>query len=587
MLETIVDRITAHAREFADKEAFIFAQTRVGGLATEQLTFGELDRHARAFAEDLRGRCRPGDRALLLYPAGLDFVRALIGCLYAGVVAVPSPVPDNNGKRDTRTAGIVEDAGVSLVLTDTRQAPEIRRFLAGANLAGLPVLATDGYVPTGGEARWTPPAATAGTPAILQYTSGSTSSPKGVVVTHGTLMDNVEHIRRTFGIDTDTRCCSWLPHYHDMGLIGTVLAPLLLGFTVVTMSPTEFLRRPRLWLELIQDYRLDLTAAPNFAYDLVTRTVTDEQLAALDLSSLRTALNGAEPVNAATLERFTARFAAAGVRPTVPAPCYGMAEATLLITGAPPGRGPRTARFDTAALGTNLLRPADPHRVGDDTSLLAGSGPLNESVEVLVVDPDTREVLPAGRIGELWVRGAGVTAGYWGKPEISARMFGAVTTDGRSGFLRTGDLGGVHEGELFVTGRLKDMLVIRGRNLYPHDIERMVADLHPTFLGLQSAVCSVPGEREEIVVLQEMRPPRGEKIDLPALSRRIRGELGDRLGVRVASLVLLRPGQVRLTTSGKVRRSAMRELFVAGELKALHEDLDQDLVRRYREGAPA
>ncbi|WP_405974453.1 fatty acyl-AMP ligase [Streptomyces sp. NBC_00988] len=580
MSETIVDRIAGHARELPAKEAVVFARSGTGGPTTEQLTYGELDRRARSCAQYLRGRCLEGDRILLLYPSGLDFVTALIGCLYAGLVAVPAPVPDSSGRSDTRTGSIVHDAGAALVLTNTRCAPEIAEFLEAEGLAGLPVVATDTLATDGLEAGWTPPALAADTPAVLQYTSGSTSSPKGVTVTHGSLVHNLRLIQRVLGAGSHTRTGSWLPHYHDMGLIGTVLAPLFLGAMVVLLSPTDFMRRPRLWLELIQQYRLDFTTAPNFAYDLVTRTVTDEQLAELDLSSLRIALNGAEPVNAATLQRFTERFRPAGLGPDVLKPCYGMAESTLLITGTPPHRGPVTTRFDPAALETHLLLP------DNAGPMLVSSGPAAAGLEILVADPDNHEALPDGRIGEIWVRGESVTAGYWRRPEESRRLFHAATADGRTGYLRTGDLGAVHGGELYVTGRLKDMLVVRGRNLYPHDIERLVSELHPAFQGLQGAVCSVPGEREEIVVLQEIRP-RGEQPDLPALSRRIRGELAERIGVRVSNVVFLRPGQVRRTTSGKVRRSVTCDLFINGKLKTVYEDLDPELVRRRRSEAGA
>ncbi|MDH6113780.1 acyl-CoA synthetase (AMP-forming)/AMP-acid ligase II [Kitasatospora sp. MAP12-15] len=578
MSETIVDRIASHARELSTKAAVVFAQTRAGGLASEQLTYHQLDQHARAFAQFLAGHCAPGDRVLLLYPAGLDFVTALIGCQYAGVVAVPAPVPDSSGRRDTRTGGIARDAGAVLVLTDTRRHAEVGEFLRAEGLGELAVLATDELdLGEDAAARWTPPALAADSIAVLQYTSGSTSEPKGVVVSHGALRHNVGLISRSFGAGEQTKVCSWLPHYHDMGLVGTLLAPLALGGEIVLLSPTDFLRRPRLWLELIQQYRSSFTTAPNFAYDLLTRTVTDEQLAALDLSSLRFALNGSEPVDSGTLLRFAERFAPAGFSPEAFKPCYGMAEATLFITGTPPEHGPVFTRVEAEALQAHRFAPT----ADEGGQLLVSSGPPTD-LEVVVVDADTAEVLPEGAVGEIWVRGESVSQGYWQRPEENARAFGARTADGQDGYLRTGDLGVLHEGELYVTGRLKDVLIVRGRNLYPHDIERLVQSMHPGFQGLQGSVCAVPSTQEEIVVMQEVRPHRGEPVDLPELSRRIRTELAERLGVRVSNLVFLRPGQVRRTTSGKVRRSVMRELFLSDGLTAVHQDLDAEIVRRYR-----
>jgi acyl-CoA synthetase (AMP-forming)/AMP-acid ligase II len=391
-------------------------------------------------------------------------------------------------------------------------------------------------------------------------------------------MHNLGLIQRALGPHRDTVACSWLPPYHDMGLIGMLFSPLFLGCTVLLLSPTDFLRRPHRWLELITEHRVTFTTAPNFAYDLCTRMVTDEQLARLDLSGLVQALNGAEPVQAATLRRFAERFAPAGFSPKVFKPCYGMAETTLFVSGTEEHSFPAVSVVDRAELERNRIVPA-----GSGVELV-GCGPVHD-LEVLIVDPETRRALPDGQVGEVWVRGASLAAGYWRKPEETERTFRAATADGAAGFLRTGDLGARHAGELYVTGRIKDMLIIRGRNLYPHDIEREVGGLHEAFRGLHGSVCSVPAPHEEIVVMQEMRP-RGGPVDLPTLARTVRGELGERLGVRVSNLVLLRPGQVLRTTSGKVRRSAMRELFISGGLKPVYEELDAETSRRYR-GAPA
>ena len=571
MFTDIVSRLWRNAQDLPDKEALVFVRDQGREQVATTLTYAELDRDVRALAVWLLERCGPGDRVLLRYPSGLDFAVAVLACFYAGVTAVPAPAPTNQ-RQDGRSLGIAHDAGVVLALTDARHLDAVHAELAESGLAELPATATDELEL--GDVDWTPSRPSDDAVAFLQYTSGSTSEPKGVIVTHGALAHNLHLIQRSFGLVISDRMCSWLPMHHDMGLIGVLLLPLHLGCTTVLLSPTDFLRRPHRWLELMTEYQVTGTSAPNFAYDLCTRNVTAEQLARLDLSRWRHALNGSEPVNAATLSRFAERFAPAGFRAEAFKPCYGMAEATLLVT-ATLTQSYVEHHVDAAALEQKIFTPA-----AEGPVLVSSGRPLE--LDVLVVDPDTREVLPDGRIGEIWVRGASVAAGYWGNDEATEHAFRGTTADGRDGFLRTGDLGVLHGGELFVTGRIKDVLIIRGRNLYPHDIERSVARLHEGFRGLQGSVCSVPAPQETIVVMHELR---GRDLDLPELAGRIRGELSTDLGLRVANIVFLRPGQVRRTTSGKVRRGLMRELFVKGDLTPLYEELDPELVRRYRTGA--
>lgn len=576
MPEDIVSRASRHARETPDKAAVVYVSSQGRERVTQSMTYAELDRKARAIACWLRERCAEGDRVLLLYPTGLNFVQALLGCLYAGMVAVPAPVPAP--RQDTRTAGIVGDAEVKLALTDAKQSAAVSEFLTEAGLDQVTCVATD-TVELGDGAEWVPPVIGDDTLALLQYTSGSTSEPKGVVVTHRSLAHNLALIGSALGVSDDV-ACSWLPPYHDMGLIGMTFAPLFLNVTVVIISPTDFLRRPYQWLQLMQEHKVTFTTAPNFAYDLCSRLVTDEQIATLDLSRLRFALNGSEPVHAATLNRFSERFAAAGFRPETFKPCYGMAETTLFVSGTRLGQGAVLTEVDGADLERNVFTPRE------GGSPLVSSGQVRD-MEVRIVDADSHAVLPDGQVGEIWVRGASVASGYWKKPEITASTFHATTADGETGFLRTGDLGVLHEGELYVTGRIKDVLIIRGRNLYPHDIERNVAATHEVFQGLHGSVCSVPAAQEEIVVIQELRPRGKEAVDFPELARSVRGELAERLGVRVSNLVFLRPGQVLRTTSGKVRRSVMRDKFMTGELTPLYEELDAEISERYRNPASA
>ncbi|MGY0463132.1 fatty acyl-AMP ligase [Kitasatospora sp. cg17-2] len=578
MPDDLVSRLVRHGREIPDREAVVFVRTAAGGLVEEPLTYGELDRRARAVARWLRERCAVGDRVLLLYGTGPEFVTVLAGCLYAGVVAVPAPQPSTQRGHSSRSDGIVRDADVRLVLTDEANRETAAGFLTRAGAEDVPCVATDGLdLPDA--PHWRAEEVPADALVIIQYTSGSTSAPKGVMVTRGALDHNLGLMTRAFGVDPGSRSCTWLPQHHDMGLIGMLLTPLFHGAVSYQLAPMDFLRRPHLWLELIGAKRIRTVVAPNFAYDLCVRRVTDAQLAGLDFSTLVSAGSGAEPVHADTLRRFAERFAPAGFRQEHFSPCYGMAETTLIVSGTLPGEPPVLTAVDADALAAGELRPgAGP--------ALVSSGRVHD-LDVRIVDPRTRATLPEGGVGEIWVRGGSVAAGYWRNEEATEETFRAVTAEGERGFLRTGDTGALHDGHLYVTGRIKEVLIVNGRNLYPHDIEREVLGLHEGFQGLSGSVCSVPAPREEIVVLQEVRRPRATPEELAELARQVRGELSARLGVRVPNLVLLRPGQVRKTTSGKVRRTLMRELFVAGELEPLFEDLDPATVARYRTAAPA
>ncbi|MCY0947062.1 fatty acyl-AMP ligase [Streptomyces antarcticus] len=525
----------------------------------EVVRYGELAADARALACWLADRSAPGDRVLLSFQRGTGFARAFLGCLWAGVVPVPVPARGSYARQEARIAGIAADCRAGLVLGDE----EVEQVLAAGPLGAAP----------GGEDRMPPPVEPR-TLAFLQYTSGSTTDPKGVMVSHGALVHNAELITTLQGWDSSMTWCSWLPIHHDMGLIAMLLTPLYLGGTIVLMSPTDFLKRPVSWLRLIDRYGAEISCAPDFAYDLCARKLTDEQIADLDLTRWRQASNGAEPIDPATLTRFAERFAPAGFQPRALTPAYGLAEATLCVSSALVDEPPSIRSFDAAALAAGSL--GDPRK--DSTTVeLVGCGVVR-GLDVRIVDPDSAQELPDGAIGEVWVRGGSIALGYWERPEETSRQFGAVTAAGEGGYLRTGDLGGRADGELFVTGRLKETINARGRNLYPHDIERELRSLEPAFAGLPSAAFSVPvGVREEIVVVQEVRA-RDLGDEGPAvLALRAKAALSARLGTRVGGLVLVRVGQVRRTTSGKVQRTLMRALFRTGEPVVLHAQLDPEL----------
>lgn len=562
-----------HARNTPDRTAVLFCHSVGNGLAEQALTYAELDLAARSRAAVLLSRVRPGERVLLLYPTGVEFAVTFLACLYAQVVPVAAPVPSGQVLADGRATAIAADAAVGLVLTEESSRVPVTQWLAGCGL-DLPSLVT-GADPADG---FTPPPPRPDALAFLQYTSGSTSEPKGVSISRDNLAHNLEVGRRLVGWSAETPFCSWLPMFHDMGLIAMLLTPLYLGTTTVVFPPNDFLKRPQLWLQLIDRYRIQVSGAPNFAYELCARKVTDEQLAGLDLSGWRYACNGAEPIDPATLDRFAARFAGAGFRPETFVPGYGLAETTLFVTGAPTGRAPVRTVADTACLERDLLRPAE---AGAPGTVLVSCG-VPAGLEVRIVDPASASPLPAGEVGEIWVAGRSVAQGYWRNEAATLETFAARTAGGDGPYLRTGDLGAVHDGELYITGRLKEMLIIRGRNLYPHDIEREVAGLDAAFAGLPCAVFSVPAAVEEVVVVQELRARGRTEAEIAALAARVRVELGRSLGVRITNVVFVRLGRVRRTSSGKIRRGLMRKLFCAGRLETVYEHLDAETRRRYR-----
>ncbi|MGW5316057.1 fatty acyl-AMP ligase [Nocardia thailandica] len=548
MQPSFVHHVRQQAAVHEDGRCFIHLRERGRDLVEERVGFGELDRDARRIAAWLAGRAEASEPVVLLYLDGMAFLRAFLGCLYAGVIAVPAPLPHDE-RSTRRVAGIVADSGARLILTTE----DFRPLVAAATAAT--VVATDTGL--GDPEAWRMPDIDTGTIAFLQYTSGSTGAPKGVVVTHGNLLHNEAAIA-ALGIDATATGVCWIPHFHDMGLIGSLLGALYVGASLVVMSPTTFLKRPVRWLQAIDHYRARFTSAPNFAYDLVVRRVTDEQLAGLDLSCLDIALCGAEPIRAATVAAVRDRLAPARLRPEAFLPAYGLAEATLLVSAAPRDALPVVA---TGPAGTRV-----------------GCGRAARDLELRVVDPDTLREAGDGEVGEIWVRGRSVAAGYWNRPRETRHTFDAYL--GAEGpFLRTGDLGLLREGELFVTGRLKDLLIVNGRNLYPQDVEELAEQLHPA-LTTGVAVSVDIGGRERLVVMQGVRTALLGDATPARLAAAIKGGVARGFDVPAPSVVLVESRAIHRTTSGKVQRAAMRAAFLDHTLTAvLHEDLEPALSR--------
>jgi acyl-CoA synthetase (AMP-forming)/AMP-acid ligase II/alkylation response protein AidB-like acyl-CoA dehydrogenase/acyl carrier protein len=552
---TFTDILVSRAETHADRRAYVFLRDGEDEEAT--LTFGELHQRALAVAERLMSLGGPGERALLLYPSGLDFIASFFGCLYAGVVPVPVSVPSRSRGFEI-VRGIAADTGARWILSTTSLLTKFEKALTDdATLGRLPRFGTDEW-PSSPLAQPALPARSASDIALLQYTSGSTESPRGVIVTHANLIDNQRQVQHSFRNDADTVYLSWLPMFHDMGL-GTVLQTLWLGVPCVLMSPSAFLQKPSRWLQAISRYHATSSGGPDFAYDLCVRRISEAERAGLDLSSWYIAYNGSEPVRPVTLERFAAAFAPCGFKREAFHPVYGLAEATVFVSGEDPRDAPVVRKFSTSSLelGEGVLAGSSK---GHD---LVSCGHAWLEGRFLIIDPATREACAYGQIGEIWVGGPSVAAGYWNKPEETTATFDAHTADGDGPFLRTGDLGFVHDGHLFITGRLKDLIIIRGLNHYPQDIESTVASCHPALEGQGCAAFSIESDDgEQLVVVQEVKRSALHGLDSEAVFRAIRNVVSEGHGLHTHAIVLLRPASLPRTTSGKVRRKVCRQAFL-------------------------
>lgn len=558
-------RPDAVALEYVD-----FSRTRAGDPV--RLTFAELDARARTVADELRRTTAPGDRAALLYPPGVNYVTGLLGCLYAGVQAVPIYPPDPY-RSESRLDAVVTDSDPALLLTDSATLDSVRAWQERTPAhAARTALASDLFRSSAHGAQTSYGPAGPGEVAVVQYTSGSTRSPAGVLVTHANLLANARQIQDAFRADETCVFVSWLPLFHDMGLVAMLATPLVLGARAVHMSPLAFVQRPRRWLDAISRYDRVLSAAPDFAYALCVDRIAPEQRAGLDLSGWQVAASGSEPVRASTLERFAEAFAGQGFTPDTFRPSYGMAESTLLISGyQPAGAPPRTLVLDRAELGRGQVLRRDGAAEGPATTRAVSCGAV-EGQRVRVVDPDRRAALASGGVGEIWVQGPNVTAGYRGRAELTEETFRAALPGESGHWLRTGDLGFLDEGELFVVGRLKDLVIVDGRNHYPPDIEHTVEHADP---GVQPAgTAAFPVTRDDgseaLVVAVELARPVAAKglegAERAAFLAALRRAVSTHHAVEADDLVLLRPGTIPRTSSGKIQRRACRAAYLDGTL---------------------
>ncbi|MGV0838479.1 beta-ketoacyl synthase N-terminal-like domain-containing protein [Mycolicibacterium thermoresistibile] len=556
------------SERYGDKLAFDYC---TGEREHSRLTYQDLDIRARAIAATLQRQGAAGERVLVLCPSGLDFIAAMFGCFYVGAVAVPVHPPVHN-RLISRVASIVADVRASIVLTTSTTQIDLRDVLDGLHdgdaLRWLAVDTVDPDVAAG----WVAPDVDSGAVAFVQYTSGSTSTPKGVVLTHRNLLANLESIVRDAGLDDEARVVSWLPLHHDMGLIGGVFGVVRFGGTGFLMPPSVFIQRPMGWLEAISRHGANLSVAPNFGYELCVERSTPEERAALDLSTWVRAYCGAEPVRPRTMQRFADAFAPAGFRPEYIHPVYGLAEATLFVSGNPEfGVRPTIRNLDSVALrehrvvATGAEDPA--------ASAVVGCGQAGYGQEVVIVDPVSHLPCRSDQIGEIWVAGENVAQGYLGKPAESAETFSAFLSDsGRGPFLRTGDYGFLLDGELFVTGRLKDLIIIRGRNYHPNDIEATVQETHPALMngrGAAFAVTPDSGGPEQLVMIQEVDREQLGENNFDELIVGIRTAITAGHDIQAHTVALVDPLRIPTTSSGKIRRNACRQRFLDGELEPL------------------
>ena len=573
---TLVELLIYRAKNQSEQKAYSFLQSVETEAAS--LTYGELHLQAQAIAASLQALNLGGERALLLYQPGLDFIAAFFGCLYAGVIAVPAYPPRRNQKL-SRLQAIAKDAQAKIVLTSKSILDNLQ---TGSNqedleIFGLHWLATDELSNELAQA-WQPQELTPNTLAFLQYTSGSTGTPKGVMISHGNLLHNERMIEKAFGHTNKTIVVGWLPVFHDMGLIGNVLQPLYLGVPCILMSPVEFLQKPIRWLQAISHYKATTSGGPNFAYDLCIRKVTPEQLATLDLSSWEVAFTGAEPVRAETLEQFASTFAPCGFRKEAFYPCYGMAETTLIVSGGEKTALPITCNVEKAALEQNRI--VKQHEAqGDTQTTLVGCGQSPGDQKAIIVDPQSLTMCASEQVGEIWVAGPSVAQGYWNQPEETEKTFHAYLADTDINdsatsipFFRTGDLGFLQDGELFITGRLKDVIIIRGQNHYPQDIELTVEKSHPALKPASGAAFAIDFKgSERLVIVQEVERSYLRKLNVQEILGNVRQAVIAQHGLDIYATVLIKTGSIPKTSSGKIRRQACRTAFLAGTLDVMED----------------
>ncbi|CAN2039052.1 Fatty acyl-AMP ligase [Candidatus Magnetomoraceae bacterium gMMP-15] len=577
---TLVDLLRYRADMQKNKIAYIFLVNKKNQEL--KLTYGDLDKQARSIAAELQKEFTMGERALLLYPPGLEFISAFFGCLYAGIIAVPvyPPNPASIKKKMEKLNGIISNCQPQIALTTLHIRLKLKLSSTGCSaLKKMKWIASDNTKDSFAD-NWKEPDIKSGNLAFLQYTSGSTGEPKGVMVSHGNLIHNSELIKQAFGNTEQFIGVGWLPFYHDMGLIGNILQPVYIGAPCILMPPMAFLQKPVCWLQAISKYKATTSGGPNFAYELCVKKVTPEQIKSLDLTSWKAAFNASEPIYVETFKKFAETFKSCGFQEKAFYPCYGLAEATLAVSGGLNSKPPIIVNVDKTALTQNKVIFCENKQ--DNAQTIVGSGRTWLDQKILIVDPETLKKCPPNKIGEIWVKGQSVAKGYWNNTEQTEKIFNAYLLDTDEGpFLRTGDLGFMKDAELFVTGRIKDLIIIRGKNHYPQDIEFTVGKSHPAFPPGYCAAFSIEKQREEkLVIVQEVRTNQANDLNKKEAIENIRRAVAEEHQLEVYAIVLIRSKTIPKTSSGKIRRKTSKQMFLKDNLKIVKKwqqvDINQD-----------
>lgn len=559
---SLVDMLRQRAEQSIKHQGFRFLGEQPDQLET--LDYYTLDLQARALAGYLQTLNAKGQRVLLLFRPGLEYITAFFGCLYAGAIAVPAYPPAMN-RPTPRLQAIVADSQARIVLTTSKFTPS---FSYMPELAALDCLTLD-TLALGDPSAWRDPAIKPATLAFLQYTSGSTASPKGVMLSHANLLHNLSLIKQAFGHSEASSGVIWLPPYHDMGLIGGILQPLYANFPVTLMAPVSFLQQPLRWLQAISENQATTSGGPNFGYDLCVRKITPEQRSELDLSTWQVAFNGAEPIRAETLTRFSQYFEPCGFKSRAFYPCYGLAEATLMVTGVERGSITQAKYFDPIALDQHRVQPTS----AADARSMVNSGAALGQQQVLIIEPNTQQACPDEQVGEIWVAGPSIAQGYWNRPDQSSQTFNAYTSAGQGPFLRTGDLGFLHQGQLFITGRLKDLIIVRGRNVYPQDLELTAERSHSALRENGGAAFAIELDGEERLVLVHEINRVDRKVDPDLVINAIRTALVEQHELAPYAIGLIHEGYLPRTSSGKIQRHAARHAWLNQEFKLIGQSI--------------
>lgn len=570
---SINESLYFHAREKPQSHAFTFLEKE--GNEKSSITFSQLDLAARTIARELRS-LPIQSRIILALPSGLEFIQAFMGCLYAGMIAVPAYPPEGTQKRN-RLYAIVRDCSPRLLITSYALKKKYEpRYLADnsdadLSVAIIPWVDIEDLMSSSPEENFKLPELSSQAIAFLQYTSGSTAAPKGVIISHENLFSNQQMIAALFRHDDNTVFASWLPLFHDMGLVGNILQPIYLGIPCYLMSPLNFIEKPVRWLEAISKYRVTTTGAPNFGYDLCVKRISAAQIASLNLDCWKVAYNGAEPIKAKTINDFSNKFQACGFSRAAMLPVYGMAEATLLVSGGDTETEPHIRYADKAKLAANQLVWSHQNINPDTTryATLVGCGKAADGLDIKIVDPHTHIECKADSVGEIWLRGSNISSGYFNNHELNHLSFNQTILNGKlpHSYFKTGDLGALSNGQLYITGRIKDVVIVRGKNHYPQDLEQTIS---ASSIELCMDGCAVfswkDRDIDHVIAVQEVEKNYIRSFDPHPVAMSVQSVLYDEHGIVLDAILWVKPVTIPRTTSGKISRASCKQKYINGRL---------------------